>query len=86
MTLNEKLRLFGMILSGRTDEEMEEFGYCYRERSEMRAHLVMHGYLDEVHGSRSREASPFEAQTSRYQMTPSGETFLAQIYRRMTAA
>ena len=84
MTLNEKMRLFGMLLSGRSDQEIEEMGYCYRERSEMRAHLVMHGYLDEVHGSRSRDSSPFEAQTSRWQMTPSGESFLAQISRRVS--
>ena len=82
MTIHEKFRLFTLLLQGRSDEEIESHGYCYRERSEMRAHLVMHGYLDEVQGSRTRDSSPFEAQTSRYQMTPTGQMFLADISRR----
>lgn len=82
MTIHKKFRLFRLLLQGRSDDEIESHGYCYRERSEMRAHLVMHGYLDEIQGSRSRDASPFETQTSRYQMTPSGEVFLAEINRR----
>ena len=83
MTMNRKIKLFGMLLTGQRDDEIEAEGYCYRERSEMRAYLVMHGYLDEVHGSRSRDTSPFETQTSRYQMTQTGESFLARLARRI---
>ncbi len=82
MTMHEKFRLFRLLLQGRSDDEIEGHGYCYRERTEMRAHLVMHGYLDEVHGSRSSETSPFETQTGRFMMTHLGETFLADISRR----
>jgi hypothetical protein len=81
--MNRKIKLFGMLLTGQSDEDIEADGFCYRERSEMRAYLVLHGYLDEVHGSHSREASPFEAQTHRFQMTPNGASFLAQLSRRM---